>query len=787
MGDDSGEMGASMAAVDFPTGRTAVQITAGDDFTCAILDNGDVACWGYNSHGQLGIGTTSNQGDSSGEMGDSMSITDINYNSVQAIDAGKDHVCALVSAARVKCWGANQAGQLGYGDTQNRGDGLNEMGSNLALVNTGSQSIVDVSAGDGVTCTMNSLSAVQCWGLNVLGQLGIESTNYIGDDGNDMPPDYTDVEIFTNFEGSGCDSYIFPPFHPTFTGTTVDQTSNDVGNGNDMEPLSNGCPVISYADDENDDVKLAVFLNGLWTVETPITGTSNVLSTAVAVDSDDRVHIIAADPSYDSTSQDVIFATKVAGRWVVTQLAQSASADIVDILSTPTGLTAIWSTGSKLTSLECSSNCHQASQWSEAFDESHSGVSNLEAVHDAESGTTHVAFVTPGATSDPVLRYLSSSGTTATASVISTDTASSTTERVVSVDMDVDGNLLVAHSNSSGNIILHTCNPSASGCGTASNWNSEDTGLTDSEIHLAVDLSMDPHVVSNDAGTIVIASRSEGTWSTSQVFNYESDWSSILIDDYGRTWVAAHVGASDDLWVFNAWGFAGNGFELDVDGDGFTGYDELRCGTDPVDASSAPEDFDLDGTCDSLDERVDLPAVGDSAILAMGDSFGCAVSPANDIYCWGLNDKGQLGRTTTGNNAQTAGDVTGLPADFRPVSLDAGADHACAVGADGSVWCWGSNAEGQLGTGSTAPTGSPAPAEIPANVRATSVSAGPEHTCATTSKGRVLCWGTGTSGQLGESSLVLPPGFTSGGSSKMSSLIIRCRLLTSTAPEGPSP
>ena len=257
---------------------------------------------------------------------------------------------ALVSAARVKCWGANQAGQLGYGDTQNRGDGLNEMGSNLALVNTGSQSIVDVSAGDGVTCTMNSLSAVQCWGLNVLGQLGIESTNYIGDDGNDMPPDYTDVEIFTNFEvraATRTSSLHSTPHsqeppstrHPTMSATATTWS------------LSNGCPVISYADDENDDVKLAVFLNGLWTVETPITGTSNVLSTAVAVDSDDRVHIIAADPSYDSTSQDVIFATKVAGRWVVTQLAQSASADIVDILSTPTGLTAIWSTGSKLTSL----------------------------------------------------------------------------------------------------------------------------------------------------------------------------------------------------------------------------------------------------------------------------------------------------------------------------------------------------------------------------------------------------------------------------------------------------
>jgi len=764
IGDGPGEMGSSLAAVDFPTGRTAVEITAGDDFTCAILDNGDVACWGYNSHGQLGIGTSSNRGDTSGQMGDSTIITDINDNTVLGIDAGKNHVCALVSASRVKCWGANQAGQLGYGDTQNRGDGLNEMGANLALVNTGSQSIVDVSAGDGMTCTMNSIRAIQCWGLNVMGQLGIESTNYIGDDGNDMPPSYTEIEIFTNFKGSGCDSYIFPPFHPTFTGITVDETSNDVGNVNDMEALSNGCPAVSYADDENDDVKLAVFLNGLWTVETPITGTNSVLSTAITVDSEDRIHVIAADPSYDSTSQDVIFATKVAGRWVITQLAQSEGAETVDILSTSSGLAAIWSTGSKLTSFECSSNCHQASQWSEAFDESHSGISNLEAVHDAGSDTTHVAFVTTNANSDPVLQYLSSSGTTnPTTSVISSDTASSTTERVVSMDMDAGGNLFIAHSNSSGDVTLYTCDTSASGCGTASNWNSEDTGLTGSEIQLAVDLSMEPHVVSNDAGSIVVSSRSNGVWSTSQVFNYESDWSSILIDNYGRTWIAAHVGASDDLWVFNAWGFAGNGFELDVDGDGFTGYDELRCGTDPGDASSSPEDFDLDGTCDSLDDRVDLPAVGDSSILTMGDSFGCAVSPANDIYCWGLNDKGQLGRTTTGNNAQTAGDVTGLPSDFRPVSLDAGADHVCAVGADGSVWCWGSNAEGQLGTGSTASTGSPAPAGIPAGVRATSVSAGPEHTCATTSKGRVLCWGTGTSGQLGESSLSLPLGFSSGG------------------------
>ena len=99
----------------------------------------------------------------------------------------------------------------------------------------------------------------------------------------------------------------------------------------------------------------------------------------------------------------------------------------------------------------------------------------------------------------------------------------------------------------------------------------------------------------------------------------------------------------------------------------------------------------MDGRCDQIDELVDLPAVGESSILAMGDSFGCAITTSDEVVCWGLNDQGQLGRPTTGNNAQIAGQVIGLPTSFRPISVDAGHNHACAVGADGEVWCWGRN------------------------------------------------------------------------------------------------
>ena len=105
------------------------------------------------------------------------------------------------------------------------------------------------------------------------------------------------------------------------------------------------------------------------------------------------------------------------------------------------------------------------------------------------------------------------------------------------------------------------------------------------------------------------------------------------MDDYGRAWLATQIGVSDDLWVFDAWGLGGNGLDLDPDQDGFTGYDEFLCGTDPFDASSVPTDFDLDGRCGEVDDSVDLPAVGESQVVTMGDSFGCAITDARGVAC----------------------------------------------------------------------------------------------------------------------------------------------------------
>src|SRR4051812_28165376 len=86
-------------------GHAAVAVTTGDDFACALLDDGTVQCWGGNDYGQLGNGTTT---------GAMVPTIVPGLTGVTAIAAGEYHACAVQSGA-VKCWGANFTGQVGNG------------------------------------------------------------------------------------------------------------------------------------------------------------------------------------------------------------------------------------------------------------------------------------------------------------------------------------------------------------------------------------------------------------------------------------------------------------------------------------------------------------------------------------------------------------------------------------------------------------------------------------------------------------------------------------------------
>ena len=93
------------------TGRTAVALSSGGYHTCAILDNGDVSCWGWNIDGQLGNGGTSDK--TTPTLTSSLGTG----RTAVAISSGMAHTCVILDNGAVSCWGSAGHGQLGNGGT----------------------------------------------------------------------------------------------------------------------------------------------------------------------------------------------------------------------------------------------------------------------------------------------------------------------------------------------------------------------------------------------------------------------------------------------------------------------------------------------------------------------------------------------------------------------------------------------------------------------------------------------------------------------------------------------
>ena len=162
--------------VPLGTGRKAIAISAGYKHTCAVLDDRSVKCWGKNASGQLGLGDTKNRGEATlGEMGDYLPKVNLGTGrTAVSISAGEVHTCVLLDNATVKCWGAGANGLLGIGSTADRGDAPNEMGDALPPINFGpGRTTLAISCGYSSSCAILDDHSVKCWGNNVVGQLGV--------------------------------------------------------------------------------------------------------------------------------------------------------------------------------------------------------------------------------------------------------------------------------------------------------------------------------------------------------------------------------------------------------------------------------------------------------------------------------------------------------------------------------------------------------------------------------------------------------------------------------------
>lgn len=195
-GDLFGPHMASVAAVYLGSGRTAVALAADYRTTCAILDNGDVKCWGNNNDGQLGQsvgGTNFSLGDETNEM---ESLTAIDFGpgrSALEIASGQDFSCARLDNDTVKCWGSNTSGQLGQNNISSLGIVAGDIAAAPAINFGAGLTPRGFALGHFHACALLQDSTggnhVKCWGDNRWGQLGRGNkgagTN-IGDDVNSM-------------------------------------------------------------------------------------------------------------------------------------------------------------------------------------------------------------------------------------------------------------------------------------------------------------------------------------------------------------------------------------------------------------------------------------------------------------------------------------------------------------------------------------------------------------------------------------------------------------------------
>ena len=137
------------------------------------------------------------------------------------------------------------------------------------------------------------------------------------------------------------------------------------------------------------------------------------------------------------------------------------------------------------------------------------------------------------------------------------------------------------------------------------------------------------------------------------------------------------------------------------------------------------------------------PTQASPRAVAAGFAHACTLGVDGAVSCWGTNAYGQLGDGGT-DNRDAPGPVAGGLA-FQSISIGHG--HGCGVTADGAIHCWGRNGYGELGDGST--TNRAEPVAVAGDLTFASVAAGTNHTCALTADGEAYCWGLSSSGQLG--------------------------------------
>ena len=715
-----------LTEVSLDSSRTALSISSGKDHTCAILDNGELQCWGRNNHGQLGDGTNTH---SNVPVEAGLSEFPVQLSS------GDWHSCAILDDASLKCWGRNNHGQLG--------DGTNIDSSSPVSVNLPGEKFLAVSAGSDHTCAITKTWALKCWGSNSNGQLGVGSTV-----SSNSPSTVTVGGSAAAVSAGGSHTCVI--------------MDGSVGSG--------GLKCWGL----NDNGQLG---DGLTNQQNDASTVSTIISDAVSVDLG-RHHTCAIDSSQSlhcwgegsngqigdgSTSEQVVSPTEISLGQNLGANSVSSGGSYTCVVGT-NDLLRCWGGDGFTSALDLGATPTEftaISRWSyigsSERDWNANGELNIFEVGVASDGDGDGFPAGPTDSDD--------SNPTVAANCPSGEYGRFTCrEATPGYYVSGTGNTIMTPT-SPGNYVNYSGATSQTQCPVGKFQ--AFSGRT------SCDFAEPGYYVSApgaSAGTPCPAGKYNNRYG--MISDSACEWAEAGHSVPVLTQVssgAAHSCAILDDRSVSCWGLNDNG-QLG-DGTRVSSLDPQKA-TMPLGRNAMEISSGSYHTCTLFDDgsircwgsnsfgqlgdgttierttpiTVDLGS-GVSAIgVSSGESHTCAVLTDNRVKCWGMNSNGQIGDgTTTDRHIPAYASMGGMGA----LKVSAGSYHTCAITIERDVMCWGENWNGQLGDSSNVDRNSPVEVSVPSNSSAVSIDSGAFHSCVGMNDGSMFCWGYNAHGQLG--------------------------------------
>jgi alpha-tubulin suppressor-like RCC1 family protein len=733
-------------------------VTAGGIHTCAVMNSGGAKCWGWNQHGQVGDGATTNR----------LSPVDVTglSSGVAALTAGSRHTCALATGGAVKCWGDSEDGQLGDGTNSAHGTPGNVIGFTQAAqpisfvpptaLTVGVAATLNATAGSGLTVAFDTWTPDTCTvtGNSVTATAtalcGIRASDP-GDLSN--PPAAQELRLVS----SGGAPSVISPTSVSVIATTATLGGTVVSDGG--LPVT-GRGVVYAPTATNADPRIG----GTGVVQASAGGTTGSFTLGVSGLTQLTAHSFRAYVTYSGGEG----YTPVAGfttQGIPTQIAVNAgdnqsvpigtavpikpSVIVRDMAGNPvSGVSvtfAIGGGGGSLTGASQVTNAQGVATVGSWTLGSTPGTNNntLTATSTGLSGSP-IAFLATARAIPTQMAILAGNNQTSTTGAF-TPIAPAVIVRDV-VNLPVEGvSVTFAVTSGGGTVVGAVQTTNAQGVATVGGWVlGPNVGLNNNTLSAtAPGLSGSP--LSFTAST--------------QAPDPEPAATLVGAGDHFSCAVTTSGGVK--CWGSNQYGKLGDGTNVHrsrpTDVLGLTaGAARVAVGLDHACALTNGGAVKCwgrnsagqlgDGTTVSRNSPVSVLGLGSGVIsIAAGGEQTCALMTAGGVKCWGVNTNGQVGDNTTTMRTSPV-DVTGLASGV--VAVSAGGSHTCALVSGGTMKCWGANTQGQLGDGSTAQ--SLTPVAVTGVTNAAEISAGGQHTCARTAAGGLACWGWNSSGQLGD-------------------------------------